>query len=203
VVILDEYTAENIVVTGEVTSPGRFPALAPRKLVDVLAMAGGETALAGNQIVIHRLSQPSETVESVHYGPETNNPDVLSVAINPGDSVLVEKAGIVYVLGSVNRPGGYVMQEAGELNLAQAMALAFGTAPEASLGGIRVIRKAPDGQLLQIPAQYDKFRKGQLAPMALQAQDIVFVPNSALKSALINTKAELGAASAATIYAFR
>jgi polysaccharide export outer membrane protein len=123
--------------------------------------------------------------------------------INPGDSVLVQKAGVIYVLGSVNRPGGYVMQEEGNLNLAQAMALAFGTAPEASNGKIRILRKAADGQVQEIPADYDNFKKGRALPMQLQAEDIVYVPSSAIKSAFINTKTELSAAAAASIYVAR
>jgi polysaccharide export outer membrane protein len=200
---LDEYSSNDIIVTGQVNAPGRFPALAPRKLVDLLAMASGETSLAGNLITIHRFGQPADSSETVHYGPETNNPTVLNMQINPGDSVLVQKAGVVYVLGSVNRPGGYVMQEEGNLNIAQAMALAFGTSPEASTGKIRILRKAADGQVQQIPADYDSFKKGKALPIQLQAEDIVYVPSSAVKSTFINAKTELSAAAASAIYVAR
>src|SRR5208337_5018161 len=102
---------------GEVSSPGRYPVLAPRKLIDVIAMSGGQTQLAGNEIVIHRANQPEQVTEVVHYSRDVNGPTALDVAINPGDTVMVKRAGIVYVLGAVNRPGGFVMQEAGKLNI--------------------------------------------------------------------------------------
>jgi polysaccharide export outer membrane protein len=203
VVNIDEYSAQNIVVMGEVAAPGRYTVLTPRKLMDVLAMAGGQTALAGNEIVIHRLPQPPQVTEVIHYNRDVTGSTALTVAINPGDAIEVKRAGIVYVLGAVNRPGGFVMQEAGELNIAQSLALAFGTAPQASIGGIRVIRKLPDGSLAQIPAKYNKFRNGEARPLALQAEDVVFVPSNKLKSAFIETKTVLSSAASATIYTVR
>lgn len=203
VVNIDEYSARNIVVIGEVATPGRYPALTPRNLIDVLAMAGGQTPLAGNEIVIHRANQPPQVTEVVHYKRDVNGTTALRITVNPGDTVQVKRAGIVYVLGAVNRPGGFVMQEAGDLNIAQALALAFGTAPQASIDGIRVIRRLPDGSLSQIPAKYNKFRKGEASPLALEAEDVVFVPSSKLKSAFIETKTVLSSAASATIYTVR
>jgi polysaccharide export outer membrane protein len=203
VVNIDEYGAQNIVVLGEVTSPGRYPALASRKLVDVLAMAGGRTPVAGNEIVIHRSDQPAEATELVHYGRDADSRTSADLEIHPGDTVLVKKAGIVYVLGSVNRPGGYVMQEAGDLNIAQAIALAFGTAPEAANGSIRVIRKQPDGSIVELPVLYDKVNKGEATALSLQPEDIVFVPSSKWKSTFINTKGVMASAAGASIYVFR
>ncbi len=203
VVNLNEYSAQNIVVLGEVSSPGRYPALGPRKLMDVLAMAGGQTALAGNEIVIHRQGKPPDTTEVIHYGRAVNDPAALNVAIYPGDTVLVKRAGIVYVLGAVNRPGGYVMQEAGDLNVAQAIALASGTALEAKVGSIRVIRKLPDGSLLETPFDYRKFNKAEATAFPLRAEDIVYVPPSAIKSTLTRGIGILSAAASATIYTAR
>ncbi len=200
VVNIDEYGAQNIVVLGEVNSPGRYPVLAPRKLVDVLAMAGGRTQIAGNEIVIHRAEEPPQVTELVHYGRDVDSRAVPNVEINPGDTVQVKKAGIVYVLGAVNRPGGYVMQEAGDLNIIQALAMAFGPAPEAANGSIRIIRKQPDGSILELPAQYNQVNKGQATALPLQAEDIVFVPSNKVKSVLLKGQGVLSAATSATIY---
>jgi polysaccharide export outer membrane protein len=200
VVNIDEYNAQNIVVLGEVNAPGRYPALTQRKLKDVLAMSGGQTALAGNEIVIHRSDQPAEVTETIHFDRGGKNQEILNAAINPGDTVLVKRAGVVYVLGAVNRPGGYLMQESGDLNIAEALALALGTAPQASIDKIRVVRKGPDGTLLEFSTMYDKVRKGEAVAMALHPEDIVFVPSSSMKSAFIHGSGILGAATSATIY---
>src|SRR5580698_3263030 len=49
-----EYTAPEVTIVGEVATPGKYPLLAPRTLVDVLALAGGTTMAAGNEIQITR-----------------------------------------------------------------------------------------------------------------------------------------------------
>ena len=47
--------------------------------------------------------------------------------VNPGDTIVVSRAGIVYILGDVNRPGGYVMSNnESQLTLLQGLALAGG-----------------------------------------------------------------------------
>jgi polysaccharide export outer membrane protein len=96
------------------------------------------------------------------------------------------------VLGAVNRPGGYVMQEDGKLNLSQALALAYGTSLQAATGKIRVIRRDPNGTVHQIPVSYKRAMQGKADPIMLMAEDVVYVPPSALKSALIDTQAVLG-----------
>jgi len=203
VVNIDEYNAENVVVLGEVVSPGRYPILTARKLKDVIAMSGGMTPLAGNEIIVHRADQPAGVTDAIHPRGGVNDQTAMNVDINPGDSVLVKKAGIVYVLGAVNRPGGYLMQENGELNVAEAVALALGTTPQASTGKTRIIRKGPDGTLLEISTLYNKVTKGEAVPALLQPEDIVFVPPSGWKEALSLTQTELSAAASATIYTFR
>jgi len=203
VVNIDEYNAENVVVLGEVAAPGRYPILTTRKLKDILALSGGMTALAGNEIILHRANQPDGTTETIHARGGMNDQTAMSVDINPGDSVTVKKAGIVYVLGAVNRPGGYVMQEEGELNGAEAVALAMGTTPEASTNKTRVIRKGPDGTLLEISTLYDKVAKGEAVPVVLHAEDIVFVPISGFKASFSMIQSELNAAATSTIYTLR
>ena len=126
-----EYTSPEVTIVGEVTNPGRYPLLVPRALVDVLALAGGTTLAAGNEIQITRGSANSEPILKsilVHYSRATDPDAVKQAIVNPGDTVLVKRAGIVYVLGAVTRPGGYVMQEEGTLNVLQAISLANGTA---------------------------------------------------------------------------
>jgi polysaccharide export outer membrane protein len=198
---LVEYSALNIVVMGEVAAPGTFPALGPRKLRDVLASAGGETPLAGNEIAIQRHGAPSDQPETVRYNRDANDPAPMNVIVNPGDSVTVKRAGVVYILGAVNRPGGYLMQEHGELNIDQALAMALGTALEAKVTDIRVFRKLDDGSSVFIQVNYKKINNGKVTPIQLQAQDVVYVPPSSLKEVALHGGTQvLNAAAAATIY---
>jgi polysaccharide biosynthesis/export protein len=201
VVNLDEYSTPNTTVMGEVAAPGPYPIIGPRKLIEVLSMAGGETQLAGNEIVIQRAGTPLGAGEAIHYNRYAGDSSPLNVAVNPGDTVIVKRAGIVYVLGAVNRPGGYVMQEAGELNIDQALAMASGTAPEAKVGDLRVFRKNADGSVLEINLSYKKINKGEQEAIKLRAQDIVYVPVSAVKEVFMRGgTAIFNAAASAAVY---
>jgi polysaccharide export outer membrane protein len=121
------------------------------------------------------------------------------VLVRPGDAVIVPRAGIVYVLGAVNRPGGYVMQEDGKLNVAEALALSGGLVMQAKTSGLRVIRRNPDGTVLDFPLSYSEISKGKETPVQLQAEDIVYVPMSKIKATFTTTTGILSAAASAAI----
>ncbi len=196
---IEEYAGSEVNVLGEVHNPGRVEMLAPRHLDDVIAMAGGETEYAGNTIEIRHLIGSEPRSQIIQYSRNTNNHVLSDALVRPGDVVTVKRAGIVYVLGAVTRPGGYVMQEDGELNVTQALALAYGTTMPAAIGSMRVIRKKDDGMVEEIPIDYHEMMKGKLAPLSLQAEDVIYVPVSKTKvvlgSALVNT-----AVAAAVVY---
>ena len=196
-----QYAANNVSVIGEVATPGRIQLLAPHSLPDVLAMVGGETSLAGTTISIRRVVDGKEQVQNIQYARSGDSTDIRNIMIEPGDTVVVPRAGIVYVLGGVNRPGGYVMQEDGKLDVAQALSLAYGTATNAAVGSIRVVRKDPTGKLVTIPVSYKKITSGKETPLVLQAEDIVYVPVSKLKA--IATAGLSTSTSSALIYTTR
>ena len=155
-----EYTPPEVTIIGEVGSPGKYPLLVPRNLVDVLALAGGPTIAAGNEVQITSGSAGAGTV-LIHYSRATNPQAVEDAMVHPGDIVQVRRAGIVYVLGEVNRPGGFVMQEEGTLNVLQAMSLASGTTKLASAGTIYLLRRTANGMVVSSKVPYAKIARGQ------------------------------------------
>lgn len=195
-----EYTAPQVTIIGEVTAPGKYPLLVPRKLVDILALAGGPTILAGDEV---RITSSTAEIKPVvlHYSKATNPITVENVLVQPGDTVQVERAGIVYVLGAVNRPGGYVMQEDGKLSLLQAVSLANGTTFVASTSKVYVLHRNPDGTVINIELPYNKISRGKFADVQLHAADVLYMPTSKAKSAFMNYQAILAGAASASIYA--
>jgi polysaccharide biosynthesis/export protein len=179
-----QYAGMSVSMLGEVHNPGRVELLAPRNLSDVLALAGGETQYAGNIIEIRHAVGSSSQKELVHYSRDTKDRVLSNSMVLPGDIVTVRRAGIVYVLGSVNRPGGYVMQEDGELNVSQALSLAYGTTIHAAVGSMRLIRKLPDGTMKEIQIPYREIVKGKMPSPRLEAEDMIYVPVSKVKTIL-------------------
>ena len=101
--------------------------LTAHNLADVLALAGGVTQFAGKTIEIRHQAGVKPQQQLIHYSRNTDDDTLSETSVLPGDTITVRRAGIVYVLGGVNRPGGYVMQEDGDLNVTQAISLAYGT----------------------------------------------------------------------------
>lgn len=199
-----QYAGENVTVFGEVQAPGRVQLLAPHSLADVLGMVGGETQLAGDTIEIRRIVNGNAAeVQLVHYARGGPSDQINAITILPGDTISVPRAGIVYVMGAVNRPGGYVMQEDGKLNVSQALSLAYGTTLNASVGSIRVIRKDAQGKLTEIPIPYGAITKGKAAPLTLQAEDMVYVPVSKIKTVFSSGMGIMSSTTSALIYTTR
>jgi polysaccharide export outer membrane protein len=181
-VFIGEYATQGATVVGEVSKPGTYPVMGSRRLLDVISMAGGLTEKAGKQVTVTHRDQPEDpvmvTLPRSLEGISDNN-----VYILPGDTIVVSKAGIVYVVGEVGRPGGFVFDNSDSLTILQALALAEGAKPTASLDHARIIRKTADG-VQDLPIPLSKILAAKSADQKLQANDIVFVPNNALKSIL-------------------
>ena len=197
-----QYATPSTTVLGEVQMPGRISLQAPKPLPSVLAMAGGETIAAGTDIEIDHVAQGAgaASVEHARYMRDAGPGSVAHVIVDPGDTVFVRRAGIVYVLGAVTRPGGYLMVDRGALDLTQALALAQGTTLIASTRKLWIVRKQEQG-IVEIPVEYSKVIEGKVPAPVLEPEDVVYVSVSRLKAAAVNGSAVLSAATSASIYA--
>lgn len=122
--------------------------------------------------------------------------------VYPGDTVLVPKAGIVYVLGDVGRPGGYVMQDDSMLTVLQALALAAGANKTAKEDAVRLIRKV-NGDYQESAVPLHDIERGKKPDVKLEADDVLFVPFSMAKNMVLGASSILSSTSSAAIYAAR
>jgi polysaccharide biosynthesis/export protein len=177
-VFVKEYATAGISVLGEVQKPGIYPLMGPRTLLDAISAAGGTTPRAGKSVTItHRdeLESP-ETILLSHDNGQT----MTNIAVRPGDTVVVSKAGMVYVIGAVKEPTGIILDNP-HLTVLQAIAMAHGTNPTASLKSAKLIRKASSTPQ-EVPIPLDTILAAKTPDLELQPDDIVFVPNSAAKT---------------------
>lgn len=176
---VSEYTSDGTSVLGEVMKPGVYPVLGEQRLFNLLSAAGGLSPAAGTTITITHKAEPERpVVVSISRNLE-DHPDS-NVPIFPGDTVMVRRADVIYVVGDVNRPSGFLMDNGGKLTVLQAIALAGGTTSTAKLGDVRIIRKSPQG-VAEIPVSLKKMLRAKADDLPLQANDILFVPASARK----------------------
>jgi len=106
-----------------------------------------------------------------------------NIPIYPGDIVKVKAAGIVYVVGDVNRPGGFPVQDNEHITVLQAIALGAGTAPNAAKDRATIIRVAQNGEQIELPVHLDKILSGKAPDFPLRPKDVLFVPRNGAKAA--------------------
>jgi polysaccharide export outer membrane protein len=131
-----------------------------------------------------------------------SNDFALNVPVRPGDIVKVPLAGIVYVVGEVQKPGGFVLQNNENISVLQALALAQGPTHTSAINRTRIIRTDPaTGVRTEIRMNLGRIFSGKAPDAFLQPKDIVFVPNSAAKSVLYRgSEAALQTATGVAIY---
>jgi polysaccharide export outer membrane protein len=200
-VTLEQTVTQNVTIMGQVRSPGSYAIGTPRPILDVLALAGGLTDVADRTVTIQRHGS-KERLQFVVSNSASAELDA-SVAVLPGDTVIIPKADVVYILGDVNRPGGIAMvTNDSKLSALQAISLAGGTPPNAVPSHARLLRKQPDGSHLDLPLQLSAMQKGKQPDIPLQPDDIVYVPFSYARNMAVGAGALVGATSSAAIYRF-
>jgi polysaccharide export outer membrane protein len=200
-VTLEQTATQNVTIMGQVRSPGSYPIGTPRPILDVLALAGGLTDLADRKVTIERHAT-KERVEFVVSNSAKAALDA-SIAVLPGDTVIVPKADVVYILGDVNRPGGIaIVTNDSKLSALEALSLAGGTPPNAVPSHARLIRRQADGSHVDLPLQLSAMQKGKQPDIPLQSDDIVYVPFSYARNMAVGAGSLVGATSSAAIYKF-
>lgn len=199
-ITVEEYATQRVSVLGEVKTPGAYLIGTPRSVLDVLTMAGGLSELADRKILIERHGSG----EKIPYFVSNTAKVALDTAVKvcPGDTVVVPRASLAYVLGDVKLPGGYTMtNNAGQLTILELVARAGGTNHSAVPSHARLIHRTANG-FKDEPLPLSDMQKGKLPDLPLAADDIVYVPFSYVRNTAVNLSALLAAVGSATVYHF-
>jgi polysaccharide biosynthesis/export protein len=195
-----EYATQGATMLGEVRNPGVYPTFGGRRLLDMIALAGGLAPTAGKLVTIAHRNDPGHP-EAITLVPnaqalgEQQNPVIL-----PGDTVVVARAGIIYILGAVNKPGGYLIDNSEHVSLMQALTLAGGWDKAAALSKARLIRKVPEGHK-ELMLDLKRVLDGKQADVAVENGDILYLPMSIGKTlAYEGMTAAVTAAQTAVVY---
>jgi len=125
-----------------------------------------------------------------------------NVPVHAGDIVKVTRAGVVYVVGEIKKPGGFVLQSNENISVLQALALAGGLTRTSARSQARIIRTDQSTEKrVEIAVDLEKVLAGKAADPRLQPKDILFIPNSAGRSALYRgAEAAISLASGVLLY---
>ena len=210
-VLVTSAVGQDVTVLGEVLRPGVYAYTVHHRLLDLLSAASGLSANAGRLVTVaHRddpassgIGKPQRVVPQAFIldptGTDTkveHNPELA-----PGDTVQVSRAGLVYVIGDVVRPGGFAVDPVQGLTIVQALSLAWGSTPNAAVGKAILIRDQQGGRTLTT-LNLKRMIRGQDPDMAVRDRDILFVPDSTAKTLLSKTlESAIQSAVGVSIYA--
>jgi polysaccharide export outer membrane protein len=196
-VIISEYRSQPVSVLGAVNSPGVYNLTGVNTLVEVLSKAGGLRNDAGNSINITRKralgtiplpmakSDPSGEFSTAEVNLksllEAKNPRD-NIMIEPTDVISVPRADLVYIVGAVRRPGGFVLNERENMTVLQALSMAEGLEKTSAPKRAKIIRRAMTTSRAEIPVNLVEILSGKSPDVPLFANDILFIPNSGAKS---------------------
>jgi polysaccharide biosynthesis/export protein len=196
---VEAYATQNASVMGQVLKPGIYELDTSRKVVEVLAMAGGLTDMADRHITIQR-SGPAKRKVEYYYSNAAATALSDDPMVYPGDTVVVPRVAVVYVLGDVLKPGGYPMiTNNSKMTVLQAIALAGYANHTASVGKSKLVRETPAG-VQEIDLEVSLMQKGKKPDVALLPDDVIYVPFSFLRNVGVNGQGILASATSAVIY---
>ena len=157
-------------------------------------MAGGPLPNAGGTITVIRGKAAAEatgtevgSVQIIDMNRAAKGESLVTqVEVKNGDVVSVSASQIVYVVGAVKKPGGYVMNNPTEgVSVVQAVALAEGMySTAATHRGLIVRQSTSDHGRQEIPVDIALMMTGKSTDVLLAPNDILFIPESGSKKTL-------------------
>jgi polysaccharide export outer membrane protein len=185
-VLVTAYVGQEVSVLGEVARPGVYPYTYHHRLLDLISAASGLSPNAGRLVNIYHQNDP-QTPHPVVLDPSgadagsDHNPE-----LSPGDTVQVSRAGLIYVVGAVIRPGGFPVDPVQGLTAVQALSLAWGPTQNAAVRKAILIREQRGGRTM-ISLDLKRMLHGQDPDQPVQDRDILYIPDSMAKNLLNRT----------------
>jgi polysaccharide export outer membrane protein len=197
-VSLAVYGSQSVSTLGSVNAPGIRQIEGHKTLFEMLSASGGLRPDAGYEVTVSRdlkygpIPLPQVRIEASGQTSVvsiklkdlmSNAKPAENITIFPGDTISVPKADVVYAVGSVMKPGGFPLNEHESLSALQVVSLAEGLQKTAATDKARIIRLEPGSdKRIEIAVNLKELMAGKGSDMQLQANDILFVPNSNAKS---------------------
>jgi polysaccharide export outer membrane protein len=174
---LVEGPSNSVSLVGEMH--GVIPIVGQRRLLDVLAAGGGLPVTASHIVTIDRPGVDQPII--VDLGTDPARSSYANIPIFGGDTIVISRVGVVYVLGAFRLQGAIPVVQNTALTLMQVAALAGGPNYEGKYDDMRIIRTVGN-QRTFVKVDIKKVMYGRAPDPVLQADDIIFLPQSNMKA---------------------
>jgi polysaccharide export outer membrane protein len=195
-----DYRSQTISVIGSVGSPGVQVLQGRKTIAEVLAQAGGIRQDAGYQLRITRRlergripllgAQDDATgrfsvAEVPVSGIIESSGSEQNIVVEPGDVVSVPRGEMIFVLGNVRRPGGFVLNDREGMSALQALSLAEGTVGHAATANARILRRVKgQAERAEIAVDLKQILAAKAKDVPMRPDDILFIPPNNTKAVM-------------------
>lgn len=192
-VYVEEFHGRTVTVLGAVAKPAVYPIAKRTNVLEALSLAGGTLPNSGNTVTIVRgaasaeaMGTPVGSVQTLRLNDLVSGKDAATVPeLRNGDMISVSAAEVIYVVGSVTKPGGYTIADPSSgVSVVQAVALAEGLKSVASRHGLIIRQSTSDRLRLEIPVDLGQMMAGKSTDVQLAPNDILYVPASGTRQTL-------------------
>ena len=164
-VLVSEYQSQKVAVMGQVARPGEYPLDASKRIMDMLAMAGGVlNDTAAEDVTLVRADSSRVVIELKKL---FDGDPALNLAVQDGDTVFVAHAPQFYIYGQVQHPGQYRLLR--HTTLSQAISIGGGLTPRGTQRGAIVKRVDAHGKEHKYSVKDDD---------VLQPDDVLLIKSS-------------------------
>jgi polysaccharide export outer membrane protein len=180
-----EYYSRPISIAGAVRKPVTFQAVGKVTLLEALARAEGLAPDAGLEILV---SQPEQALRRVPVKDLIDAADpAMNIQLHGGEEIRVPEAGKIYVLGNVKKPGAFPVRDSADTSVLKLLALAEGLTPYACRQAYIYRREVSGAPKKEIEIELENIMKRKSPDVALEANDILYIPDNTRKRATITT----------------
>ncbi len=212
-----EFRSRPVSVLGAVNRPGVHQVEGSKTLVEILSLAEGISQRAGPSVKITRpiengaipLPGARTDVGGRYSVAEVNLSDLLearrpelNIPVMPRDVIAVPRAEMFYVIGGVHRSGGFTLNDRDSVTVLRALALAGGLKGTAKKKAAKILRSREGVERVEIAVNLASIMAGRSTDVALEREDILFVPHSGGK-AVARRIAEAGIAMGTGVMVWR
>jgi polysaccharide export outer membrane protein len=166
--LITTLASQQVSVLGQVNRPGRYPVEGKRKVLDLLAMAGGANAEGSDLVTLVRTRNGATTRETIDIVDMVRKGELnRDYEVAGGDIIFVERAPRAYITGEVQRPGPFRIERA--MTVQQALSAGGGLTPRGTQRGLRITRKDASGAARTMEVKNDDL---------VQVDDVITVKES-------------------------
>lgn len=173
-----EFKSQRVYVVGEVRTPGVVPLSGALTLIEALTRVGSFTDYAGGELLVVRPPADRPATAGPILPNEPGAQEVLrvdvqtlqsrgpsqNIELRDGDTVVVPRAEVVYIIGQINGPGSYTYEK--DMTLLQLISRANGVTDMGTTKRLKIVRIV-DGKRSEVKASVgDKLRPGDTVVVA-------------------------------------